>query len=210
MKRTAPTLAAALLLVPTLAQAHFLWAYADPTTKTVRLEIAESPGESIAPVLRGLQKRIEMVGASDLKDQGDSGLSAKSSAATAQFKLIYGLHGTDLVTWWAKAGTTPASVAKPTGQEFEIVASRAAHGLTAKLTRHGKPIANAEIEAYGCDLPSNAKFKTDAKGTITIPSLNSGRLALGAMLPEPLSGEFNGTRYKGKLNLVSMTVNWRK
>ncbi len=196
-----------LLLIPALSQAHFLWAVLDPKTKLVHIEIAETPGTDIAPILNQFKPAIQTTGLAALQSQPDGkALNAsltKGSTATAAF--TYGLHGEDLVTWFAKATSDVKSASTPLGQSYEIVVRKSKSGLIAKIQHNGKACPDAKFEVYGTGV-SVDNLKSDKNGEIAVPAVKSGVLSLGAIVVEPVSGEYKGTHYKDKMILVTATV----
>ncbi len=191
---------------PSLAHAHFLWAYIDSTKHVAKLEIAESPGESIAPILGKFASKI----------QGSSGpwhlttdlqfLMAPLTTNAFSTSLEYGLHGSDWVTWWARGCKDINSATKSSGQAYELTVRRTKRILTAIVRRNGKAVPNAQIEVYCSGKEIGSKLKSDATGMVSFSAPAHGVLAVGAIVTEPNSGKIRGAAYKQKMHLVSITV----
>lgn len=206
--RLNPVIALFVSIAPAFAHAHFIWAVADPVSRNVRIEVAESPGESVVPILGKLKSGIKSLGLGSWTEDSDHmhlrAPLTKSQVGTVS--LLYGLHGDDLVTWWAKATTNLSSAGRALGQTYELTLNRSGQDLVAKLTKNGKPVSGAEVEAYGKGIKAGQKLSTGKDGTVRMSFVSSGILALGATVIEPVSGVDHGKPYKQSMHLVSLTV----
>ncbi len=199
---------AVLLLVPTCARAHFLWIVADPVTKAVHVEVAESPSQDVAPILTPFKSVIQTTGVGPLTDVGHGkAFSARLTAGTvATAILTYGLHGEDLVLWFAKATTNLKSAASPAGLRFEILVTVAKDGiLAASAYRTGKLIPGAKFEAFN-NGTSLGVLSTDKSGHAVLPRLKKGILSLGIVAVEAVTGDYKGQHFKDKMNMATLSL----
>jgi hypothetical protein len=53
------------------AHAHFIWAVVSPDNRQVRIEVAETPGDSVVPMLGARIPQFEKTLIGELKDEPD-------------------------------------------------------------------------------------------------------------------------------------------
>ncbi|MBS1709835.1 MAG: hypothetical protein JSS65_14070 [Armatimonadetes bacterium] len=195
--------------MPLVSNAHFVWVYAD-TTKTARIEITDKPGEAPVPlkIVSGNKGTdFAPVGLQDIKPATDGKrLQALMTAPSGALTLVYGLHGDDLVTWYAKATTNLASAAKPLGRPYEITVRHDKNGLAATVWHDGKPFKGATVELYGNGLAKDLTLLSDSHGEVKFGAVKGGYLCIGAEIKVPQAGTHKGKQYKGKLEMASLTV----
>lgn len=204
-------IAATLLLaaMPLLSNAHFVWVYAEPSSKA-RIEITDKPGEAPVPlkIVSGNKGTdFSPVGLKDIKPATDGKrLQALMTAPSGALTLVYGLHGEDLVTWYAKASTDLASAAKPLGRPYEITVRHDKNGLAATVWHDGKPVKGATVEVYGSGLSKDLALQSDSHGEVKFGAVKGGYLCIGAEIKVPQAGTHKGKQYKSKLEMPSLTV----
>jgi hypothetical protein len=201
--------ALALLLLASSARAHFIWATLEPDGKKIRLECAESPGESVAPVL---EQKLASIEARDLgaftveKDHLHLLAPLAPNRTAGGIHLLYGVHGNLLIHWSAKGAADLKAAGKPIGLPLEILLRSSPKGLVAVVTKEGKPVSGADLEAYLPGQKAAMKAKTGADGTVSLPKAKSGLLAIGAIAAEPGAGDFHGTHYDETRQMGTLTV----
>lgn len=197
-------LALVALSLATLAPAHFVWATVDPGGKRLRLEVAESPGESIVPMLGQMIGSIHAIGAGKLVEENHQ-VVAPLNAPAGGVDLLYGVHGDFLVHWWAKGASSLASAGEPLGQTVEILVRAGKGDLIAIVTKNGKPAPNAEVEIY---LPGRKPIqrKSGGDGTVRFPLAKAGVLAIGAIVHNPIAGDYKGAHYNESRDYCSLTI----
>src|SRR5262249_8934158 len=116
-----------LLLLLSLSQttsAHFLWMSLDEAGRTVSLELADSPGKDIAPILFQLKDRFKTHGLGPLSDTADhqrltAPVNSKDKAVGAEAE--YGVFQNWLVHWSAKAAMNATQAQTAIGLAAEIL-----------------------------------------------------------------------------------------
>ena len=205
-------LVASVLSIASVSQAHFLWAYVVPGHNQVRFELAESPGESIVPIAARKDKSkpssMKSIGLGDFTQDPDKIhlLAPLTGHNAGGATLVYGLHGTSLVTWYAKATTNLASAGASLGLPYEITVKKSGAGLSAKVWHGGAAAVGAKVEAYGPGLAKDLTLTTDAQGEVKLPLVTHGTLVLGAIVVEAVPGTHKGQAYKDKMQMPSVTV----
>lgn len=205
-------IAAILLLasLPLMSKAHFVWAYAETSSKSARIEITDKPGESPVPlkIVSGNKgTEFSPVGLKDIKPATDGKrLQAAMTAPVGALTLVYGLHGEDLVTWYAKVAADLASAAKPLGRPYEITVRRDKSGLAATVLHDGKPVKGATVEVYGNGLARDLTLHSDAHGVVKFADVKGGYLCIGAEVKVAQRGTYKGKSFAAKLEMPSLTV----
>jgi hypothetical protein len=197
----------ASIALASTANAHFVWAVVDPGSRQIRLEVAESPGVSIAPMLGKLIGSMKLTSITGLVDETDhkhvkGSLDSKAGAV----QLTYGIHGTDFVVWTAKGAANLEAAGAAMGLPFEILLSKSKKGLVAIVKRNGKPVSGALFEAYFPGASKSLMSKTSSAGTVELPTVSTGLLAVSAVVVDPKAGEYQGKPYSARNDMVSLTV----
>lgn len=196
----------ASLAVTSSAQAHFIWAIVQPGGKQIRMEIAESPGESLAPMLGKMAPEVKLNGIGAITDEADHmHVLAPLNGPAGGADVIYGVHGDYLVHWSAKGATSMAAAGKLIGLPAEILLKHSKAGLSAIVTKNGKPTI-ADVEIYLPDKKEAITARSGADGVVAIPQFKGGFLAISAIVVEAGSGNFKGVHYNEKRDLCSLTV----
>jgi hypothetical protein len=128
-------------------------------------------------------------------------------SAVGATDMVYGLHGTDLIHWWAKGANGLVGAGKSLGLGCEILLLRSAHGLQALVTKDGKGVSGAELEIYVGGRTEPVAAKTDSRGKVEIASPGKGLLAIGAIITGARPGDYKGKPYEKKRDMVTLTVN---
>lgn len=196
-----------LLALASPASAHFLWLTIIPKGGQAVLELADSPGKDIAPILYQLQPRMELTGInalSDAKNHERMTATISSPKKPIAIAALYGVFENALVHWSAKAVGTSLQAGVPIGLKGEILVKKIHDGWKATVTLSGKPMPNVQVEIYS-DNGKPLFVKTDGSGSILIPRL-SGLVQIGAMILEPISGTYSGKQYSQKVEACSLSI----
>jgi hypothetical protein len=199
----------ASLMTASLARAHFVWATVEPAGKTLRMEVAESPGESIAPMLGKFISATKRNGIGEITDERDhlsvtAPLNKPGSAGGID--LLYGVHGTDLIHWSAKGAANLNAAGRALGLPSEIVVRKTKGGLIAIVTKGGKASPGADVEIYMPGSKTPIQKKSGADGSVALPAVTTGVLAIGARVIENTAGDYKGTHYTAIWDMPTITV----
>ncbi len=196
-----------LLTIAIPAQAHFIWVTIEPNGRIASLELADSPGNGIAPILYTLKDSFKTVGLENLIDSKDHRLM--KATITDPKKPIgisaqYGVFQNALVHWSAKGATSLTQAKTSTGLASDISIIKKGNTWIVTVTFGGKPSVGADVEVYSTGLP-NITAKTDLAGNVRLKTLR-GLTQIGAMIHQPTPGSFKGTSYKEKLEVSSLVL----
>ncbi len=200
MIRTLPFLA--LIALPTLAPAHFLWATLDPAGKTVAIAFQEVPTDAPLPMAERAAKVKAWASTTEpfvLKADANRLLAPAGDRAAAS--LDYGVldktaqgRGRFWLKYYAKAAANPEASARSLGLPLELSAARKDGTWVVTVLKDGKPAAGAELTASVPGEPEPFVGKTGADGTLSLPAFE-GPLAARAAVVENVKGTQGGHPY---------------
>lgn len=192
------------------AQAHFLWAsYENPQGRKIRIEFAESPGDSVLPGIAGRAKDVKPWEGLPVKPEKE-GLVGLTKGEVGGAVLHYGVldrseqkRGIFLLEYYAKACSSFASAAKPAGMRAEVIVAKVGDQLTLQALLDGKPAAGAEMTYFLGKEEKVANAGPDGKLTITFPGSSfKGR----AMIAENKKGTLDGKKYDLVRNYATIAI----
>jgi len=195
-----------LLALASPASAHFIWLTIDPNGAQAVIELADSPGKDIAPILYQLQPRMELTGLNtliDAKNHERMTATITSPKKPIAIGALFGVFENALVHWSAKAVGTRVQAGVPIGMKGEILLKQIRDGWRASVTLNGKPMPDVQVEIYS-DNGKPLFAKTDRSGSISLPQLK-GLVQIGAMILEPISGTYSGKKYAQKVEACSLS-----
>ena len=198
-----------VLAVSASAQAHFIWFLFDRQGTQVRLELSESPGDSLVPMLGKLMPTMNsqfigpMTEDADHKHLTTNLISPEKAGGVS---VVYGVFEGRWVRWSAKGSANIAAAGQKLNLPVDITVRRTNSELVALVTRGGKPVAGAEFVAVLPGHKEPTPFKVSAQGEVRLPNIKEGILALRAVIHEPTSGEYKGLHYMEKLDCGTLTI----
>lgn len=201
---------AILAIAAHAAHAHFLWAsYENPAGKKIRIEFAESPGDSVLPAVAGRAKDVKTWENIPVV-QEDEGLVGFTKGQVGGAILHYGVldrseqqRGIFLLEYYAKACSSYEVASKPAGMRAEVVVVKAGGKLTLQALLDGKPAGGAEFTYFVGKEEKTANAGADGKLTIDHAAANfMGR----AMIAEKKSGSLDGKKYDLVRNYATLAI----
>ena len=195
------------LMLAAVADAHFVWASVDG--KSLRLEIAESPGDSVVPIQPAWKDGMHGVGVGPFAFAADKGhvmAPILGGRASAGLDLLYGIHGTSLIHWFAKGASSVEAASKPIGLASEVCLRRVKDGFVVSVVKDGKPASGAVIEASMPGVAKVMSLTTSSDGTVRLPASKAGMLSVGAAITVKTPGDFKGAHFDDRVDMCSLTV----
>jgi uncharacterized GH25 family protein len=186
-------LAAGLLSVSTLAQAHFPWLERAPdgVTNAYFGEWADDLRETQQGPLKILATATVTQDGKVLEATAHDDHFAYSSSGSADVRLAHTLvHGDTRVLFTAKSGRSETKAAS----DFELVPATA-NGDTFTVLFQGKPLAQAEVVVFGPPKWSKTLYSDD-KGQVTLPLPWSGQYVVEVAHVIDGKGELDGKPYQ--------------
>ena len=199
-----PCACIAALAIPSLCQAHFLWASLDSKTKTLAIGLQEVPAQEPLP----LGERAALVRALlpsgrvlDLKADGNW-FRAQTPESCVGANLDYGVidrrdsgRGVFWLEYYAKAATTLGSSQVKLGLPVELFTTQRNDGSPMiTVLRDGKPAAGADLVVEDATGKTTFERKTEADGTATLLTVQ-GPIAVRALITENAPGTHGGKPY---------------
>jgi len=191
---------ASLLGAFATAQAHFIWAIPQPDGHTVKFELAESPGDSVVPYGQFVKSGQYFGLSAEPKDEAAPLRGTKSAGVHA----LFGVHGSDLVHWSAKAAANLRAASETTSLPADITVKTVKGLLIARVTKNGRPTPDSLAT---CIAPGSSKvheFRTNAKGEFQLGKSTAGLWILSAIIVENTPGTYNGTPYKDRQDMATL------
>lgn len=208
MSRLKVFVASAFALCAPFAGAHHLWLQVEAGGKQGAIFVADDPAKARVPMAVKPGKSTSMlrwnVGELSEGDDGKS-LVAEVLKPAAAVQLTYGIHGPDLITWYAKGCQTAKDAEKPLGLDYEFTARQTGTNLTFRLTAKKKPVPNCRVEVFGNGIPYAKIWKTDGKGNLVVPFAQGGRMYVAAEIKIDQVGTFQGQNFRGRLEMPCLT-----
>ncbi|CAN5614033.1 hypothetical protein BH11ARM2_BH11ARM2_21860 [soil metagenome] len=202
------------VLAPAFAQAHFLWATLDPTTKTVAIGLQEVPTETPLP----LGERVAKVkawspsGKALVLKPDANWLKSPTSESCVGVSLDYGVldkrdqgRGVFWLRYYAKAATSPEASQTKVGLPVDLKVAIVAGAPVVTVLKDGKPASGAEVTVASPDGSEEPAGKTGSDGTLALPA-SKGNLAIRAMVAEDTKGTQNGKDYDLVRSYCTLTV----
>lgn len=185
----------ALLFVPAMARAHYLWIGLDAEGAHIGLQ--EVPTDAPLPLgehARAVEAWRERGKRVKLRAEGSALVAPGSGSCAAS--LDYGVidrssagRGVYWLRYFAKACPDVGAASKALGLAFEIAAEPATKGILLTVSLDGRPVTGAEITLAASSEPAG---KTDAQGHCLVPG---GSVAIRATLAQAGKGEHGGKTY---------------
>lgn len=192
------------LLATVSASAHHMWLQLDAKGKTGQVFVADDPTKPAVPmkVKGGSQTALQRwnIGKLAASENGNS-LLAEALRPFAAVQLTYGIHGPDLITWYAKGCATVRDASTTLGLDYEFTARRVGTNVVFHLTGNKKPVPDCRVEVFGEGIPLDKFWRTDKKGNVTVPFPKGGRIYAAAEPKVDKVGTFKGKQYKGRLEM---------
>lgn len=208
-----------MVLSATATQAHFVWIELPPQEQgKAFMRLAEAPLEKTN---QKLQELCAPMSVTTLKGQmvdflpGDDKRVAEIDKNTPLLlgNLEYGImdrreSGGDryLLQYHAKAARSLVEAGKETSLPVDILATVKDDSLIVTVRFKGKAYEGSELTL---DLPGaleQLKGTTDAQGQATFPVESGGWIGVRAMVPETISGEFDGESYEKSRHYGTLAV----
>ncbi|MBS1717167.1 MAG: hypothetical protein JSS72_05500 [Armatimonadetes bacterium] len=208
MKSLTPYFVLASCLLAPFGSAHFVWLTVDAKDGKATMQLADSPGKDIAPILYRIQSRIRLKNIGALSDAQDHALMTAPVVAKgkpAALEALYGLHGTSLVHWSAKGVSKPEQAVAALKTAGEIVLKKSGSGWKGVVLNGGKPVKDVSVETY-VDGGDEVDVKVGNDGSFALPHFHRS-LALGAMVHIPKGGDYEGKKYTEYLEVISLCIN---
>ena len=196
------------LMTAALASAHHMWLEIEPGKMQGQIFIADDPAKERVPmkVKPGKQTTMQRWNVGELSASKDGkSLLAEILKPAAAAQFTYGIHGPDLITWYAKGCATVTDAEKPLGLDYEFTAKRIGTNLVFHLVAKKKPVANCRVEVFGDGIPFDKFWKTDAKGNLTVSFPKGGRIYVAAEIKVDSIGKHKDQDYKGRLEMPCLT-----
>jgi len=206
----------AAIAIPVAAQAHFLWAVADPATKTFSVVFAESPGDSVVPKVAGkadLVKGWIGEGKSVPLAVDADGLKGALGKGAAGVTLDYGVldktaegRGKFLLRYYAKAASDVKASQVRVGLPIELSLKKSGEALILTVLKEKQPVANAEVTITFKGVEKPLLGKTDDKGKFALPPAPEGPIAVRVMVATNTPGKVGDAAYDLTRDYSSLTV----
>lgn len=205
----------AFAVLPSLAQAHYLWAVLSPNRDTLTVGLQENP-DLPALSLNSKAQSVKAWSASGLKidlkptTQSLAGILIGRSAGVS---LDYGVidrredgRGVFWLRYYAKAAANPAASQKLLGLPFELTLTKSVDvAPVVHAISNGKPAASADIVVESPSGDTIFQGKTDADGNATLPTLKAP-YAVRALITSNAKGNHDGHAYELSRTYTTLTV----
>lgn len=202
------------IALPSLSQAHFLWASLDASTKKVSIGLQENPTQAPVP----LGARVPNVKAFDKKAPNvalageGNWLRGSTSEEVVGVALDYGVldkseqgRGIFWLNYFAKAAANPTASQVKLGLPVELTLAKTAAKSVVTVLEKGEPAMGAVVVIEEPDGTVAFEGKTGPDGTIAIPASN-GALAVRALVEQNVKGNHGGKDYELVRNYSTLTV----
>jgi len=104
-------------------------------------------------------------------------------------------RGVFLLHYSAKAAQELSAANQKAGLPVEVFAEKDGDRYLLKVTRNGKPVANAEVIVVRPGNQNLLALKTDSKGTARFQNEENGQIGIRAMVEDKTAGEYEGKAY---------------
>jgi hypothetical protein len=201
--------------LPTVGQAHFLFAKLDPAAKTVAVGLTEHPTQDPVPLgarvprVKAFSKSAASIA---LKGEGNW-LKGTATDEVVGVTLDYGVldktdqgRGVFWLNYFAKTALSPAASQVKLGLPVELTFSKGADGKSVvTVYDDGKPAAASDVVIEEPDGTVAFEGKTNPDGTIAIPA-SSGLLVVRALVTDNVKGTHEGKAYDLVRSYCTLTV----
>lgn len=201
----------AVVAIPSVAQAHFIWATIDDGQ--VRFALLEdpfsAPDERFGKYVAKLTTKLPL---------GEITGGARSCALPKETRValadtVLGVMAREaaggLVVYHAKAVVGREDAARPSGAAVELLASQVGNELIVTALRNGVGVPDSEVIIHLSGTEEKPLGVTDAKGIarFALPAnAPAGRIGLRAKIVEKKSGEDDGKKYTEIHHWATLTL----